>query len=91
MPRSGVGLNELLDHCSGGLIAKIAVRELLGRSERRVMQLSVMRDKSKSLAKLCVKLSCAVAHDGQAAALRWPVLGKGGDDHVAARLYRAEY
>ena len=45
-----------------------------------------MAQQQKGLAKLGMQFIRAITYDRQAAALVWPVFGKGGDDDVTAGL-----
>lgn len=68
----------------------IAVRELLGRPERCVMRLFLVRHQRERLTKLGMELSCAIPHDRQAATPVRAVFRKRGDDNMTAGLYRAK-
>ena len=50
-----------------------------------------MAQQRKGLAKLGMQFIRAITHDRQAAALVWPVFGKGGDDDVTAGLDRTKH
>jgi len=60
---------------------------LLNRTERSVMSLPVVLHERERRAKFGMEGVGAVAHDGQAAALTWPVFGKRSDDYMASRSH----
>ena len=60
---------------------------MLNGTERSVMSLPVVLHERERRAKFGMEGVGAVSHDGQAAALSWPVLGKRSDDYMASRSH----
>lgn len=67
------------------------VEELLGCTERCVVQFLDAIQQPKAYAKLCVQGLCIVANNFKPTAFGWPLRSKRANEHIPTRLYRGCY